>query len=82
MEKTSIRQRLRNPAFRNGLLDGFGAPALFFRKSDNARSGRINADIASAWYSVQSVLNESFFRVSSECAEASGKKAKARLAKN
>ncbi|MFA6123964.1 MAG: hypothetical protein WCS75_05960 [Sphingomonas sp.] len=55
--KASAGMRLRSPAFRQGLADGFGATAGFFTPSSYSRTLSIDATVDAAWKAVSSALN-------------------------
>lgn len=54
--KNAVVRRLRSRAFRTGLREGFGAPALFYLPREYTRTKAIDASVAGAWKVVGDVL--------------------------
>lgn len=53
-----FRRRLRSPAYRSGLTEGFGATTLLFSDFSFKRSAGVDSSIATAWKTVGDALKE------------------------
>jgi hypothetical protein len=67
------RRRLLSRAYRNGLRQGFGAPALFFAPFSLPRASSIDATVANAWKAVGDALKASTKREEEEIGKGPGK---------
>lgn len=54
--RRSFARRTRSRAFRDGLCEGFGAPALFWGKNEYKMLSNVDASVADAWKAVGDAL--------------------------
>ncbi len=56
--RRTLAQRYRSRAFRTGLREGFGAPAMFMGVNEYKMLSNIDSSIADAWKTVGDALRE------------------------